>query len=359
MKINFLSKFLKYVNNSFAQDCNVVQERVIPRYTELFPQKQKDIIKASIEDLSSTEAKNCNSFSAADSLKFEVAPQEIAKQQYLSKIKAMVNKAFNSESIAEYPNKQVIKELTQISGKGIDVAEKSKNIFLKELGFPKDLVKLQENNDFPFYIGFDGFNGVLYYKKEFLDLNKNEIISYIRHELDHLEYSAELCKSLGIDNYKNMVKNVHPEIQEELFNQNFWEKAIKSVKDISPKETNSRMEAYKKYSSLGDLISYFANPMEQRAYNIQGSVLKSLDEKLGINTKDAILQAKAAAKINNLISKIKTKYPDFKSSTFNDLYSEEINCVQQGHGYYKQGYSNSLILENILTKLEKMYPNAL
>ena len=358
MKINFLSKFLKYVNNSFAQDCNVVQERVIPRYTELFPQKQKDIIKASIEDLSSTEAKNCNSFSAADSLKFEVAPQKIAKQQNTSKIKAMVNKAFNSESITEYPNKQVIKELTQISGKGIDVAEKSKNIFLKELGFPKDLVKLEENNNLPTILVFDSFSGALRYKKEFLDFNKNEIISYIRHELDHLEYFSELCKSLGIDNYKNMLEKVHPEVPKESFNQNFWEKAIKSAKDISQKETNSRREAYKKYSSSQDLINYFASPIEQRAYNIQGSVLKSLDEKLGINAKGAILQAKAAAKINNLISKIETKYPDFKSSTFNDLYIDEIYSVQYGNGY-KHGYSDSLILENIFTKLEKMYPNAL
>lgn len=358
MKINFLSKFLKYVNNSFAQDCNVVQERVIPRYTELFPQKQKDIIKASIEDLSSTEAKNCNSFSAAEALKFEVAPQKISKLQNTSKIKAMVNKAFNSESIAEYPNKQVIKELTQISGKGIDVAEKSKNIFLKELGFPKDLVKLEENDNLPTILVFDSFSGVLRYKKEFLDFNKNEIISYIRHELDHLEYFSELCKSLGIDNYKNMLEKVHPEVPKESFNQNFWEKAIKSAKDISPNEKSSRIEAHKKYSFPQDLINYFASPIEQRAYNIQGSVLKSLDEKLGINAKGAILQAKAAAKINNLISKIETKYPDFKSSTFNDLYIDEIYSVQYGNGY-KHGYSDSLILENILTKLEKMYPNAL
>ena len=359
MKINFISKAFDRFNRYLTPHVSNATKSSILRNAESVPQKETNLVKATVEELKTKEAKACNSFSAEEAIKYTIAPKPVNKPQSNSKIKVMLNKSFNRENIPEYPNSQVIKELKEISGEGLEVAEKSKNIFLKELGFPENLVKLEENNSFPFRMAFDSSSGTLFYnKKELLNSNKNEIISYIRHELDHLEYIAELCKSIGVDNYKNMLEKVHPEVPKEFFNKTFWEKAIKSAKTISKEELNNRIDAYKKYPSMSNMVDYLATPMEQRAYNIQGSVLKSLNEKLGFETKDIVLQSKLASKISDTVTAIKTKYPNYKDSTINDLYFDEVEIFRQGKGY-KNGYSGSLMLENMLLKLKKMYPDVI
>ena len=359
MKINFISKAFDRFNRYLTPHVSNAAKSSILRNAESVPQKETNLVKATVEELKTKEAKTCNSFSAEEAIKYTIAPKPVNKPQSNSKIKVMLNKSFNRENIPEYPNSQVIKELKEISGEGLEVAEKSKNIFLKELGFPKDLLKLEENNNLPVLAAFDYSNGVLSYKKEFLNFNKNEIISYIRHELDHLECSAELCKAMGVDDYINMIVKVCPGTPIEQFNKTFWKKATRTAKTISKEELNSRMDAFKNYfSNRSTLIDYLNSPLEQRAYNVQGSVLKSLNEKLGFETKDIVLQSKLASKISDTVTAIKTKYPNYKDSTINDLYFDEVEIYRQGKGY-KNGGSGSLMLENMLSKLKKMYPDVI
>ena len=189
MKINFISKAFDRFNRYLTPHVSNAAKSSMLHNAELVSQKETNLVKATVEELNTKEAKACNSFSAEEAIKYTIAPKEVARPQKCGKAKAILNKKFN-ENIPEYSNAEVIRILKNISGEGLEVAEKSKNIFLKELGFPENFVEMEFgkniNGDIIAY--FDIASGKMVYGNNFLKLSKNEQISYIRHELDHTAY---------------------------------------------------------------------------------------------------------------------------------------------------------------------------
>lgn len=353
MKINFISKAFDRFNRYLTPHVSNAAKSGILRNAESVPQKETNLVKATVEELKTKEAKACNSFSAEEAIKYTIAPKEVARPQKWGKARAILNKKFN-KNIPEYSNAEVIRNLKNISGEGLEVAEKSKNIFLKELGFPENFVEMEFgkniNGDIIAY--FDIASGKMVYGNNFLKLSKNEQISYIRHELDHTAYLTDLCKSIGIENFKKIYLKEYPQVSAESFNVNFWEKAIKYAKDLSEKEKNSRLDAFENYVT-NSKIKYLANHMEARAHKNQGAVLKSLSDKLAFITKDTVLLSKISyEKLDGLIGKIQAKYPEVDNEVLENLINNEINNMK------RVSYTSELF-ESLVQKLEKMYPDVI
>ncbi|MBP3924457.1 hypothetical protein J6E39_04365 [bacterium] len=283
--------------------------------------------------------------------------KEISSKKISSK---SLKEQLKKENIQPYQNQEVVNQIKNLKGSTLEVTEQSKNIFLKEMGFNPELVEARYATEaeiaFQNYgMAFEPISGKLLVSPKFKGSNLLAS-SAARHELDHFQLFANLCKSMGIENFKKMMSAKHPQINAEtFFNTEFWNKAIQNAKVLSPAEVKRYTKAYKEYKLPGlfnnDLltqVNYFGNPIEASAYDIQASIGKSL----GLNSKylaESTVMSRVSRRIVSAIEK-------FEQKTGKNIDNDYFEKMMETEFLKVQGNEIDIInvLNNVLKKLESM-----
>ncbi len=95
-------------------------------------------------------------------------------------------------------------------------------------------------------------------------------IAMLRHEMDHLEVFAKMCKSMGMEDFIQMLKKKNPNLDEKLVRKRYA-KLIETV-DIKDFDTEKYIKAFQDYDMGMMNLSprnYIGNPIESRAYRLQ------------------------------------------------------------------------------------------
>lgn len=282
--------------------------------------------------------------------------QEISGKKISTK---SLKEQFKKENIQPYQNQEVVNQIKKIKGSTLEVAEQSRNIFLKEKGFNPELVKVRYATEaevaFQEYgMAFEPLSGMLLVAPNY-KANNLLTSSVIWHELDHFQLFADLCKSMGVNNFRKMMLKKYPQATAEMFNTEFWYKAIQNAKVLSPAEVTKYTKAFKEYK-LPELlndnvltrIKYFGNPLETRAYDIQASIGKSL----GLNAKDlteATVMSRISRRMCAAIEKIEQNTGKVIDNDYlGRMMSAEILKVQGNE------IDPINVLNNVLKNLESM-----
>lgn len=157
------------------------------------------------------------------------------------------------------------------------------NKILMYKGYPKNLIKteiteINKAGHHNSYVGayFNMQTGVLTANKTALNrLSTEDAIAILAHELDHFEKTAQICKSMGIDEFEELLtKNKFGNIDKE-----FWEEAIKytDIRNFNAQYYKEALVRYIKQNDI-DLLSSYAdfyrmaefkrNPLEISAYEV-------------------------------------------------------------------------------------------
>lgn len=271
--------------------------------------------------------------------------------------KKMINKSIKKHmpNVQPYGNQQVINQIKMLQGSTTEVAEQSVKIFAKEMGFSPELVEIKaltplEKGLNNYTVAFDLISGKILIPSDFVE-NNMITATLIRHELDHFSLFADLCKSMGIENFKQMILSKYPKTSPKMFNVEFWNNAIKNAKVLSPEEIKKYTEAFEKYE-LSDgiardytsMVRYYGNPIETRAYDIQASITKSL----GINSEklsESVVLSSITRRILSAISKYEQKT------------GRTVNLDRRIQHEIEKVYSNEVdiytMLNNVIKTLEK------
>lgn len=289
--------------------------------------------------------------------------QEIKKIEKQLKGKKLSSKSLKEqlkkENIQPYQNQEVVNQIRNLKGSTIEVAEQSKNIFLKEMGFNPELVKVKQIshleqgfNDFT--LAFEPVSGRINISPNYKG-NSLLTSSAIRHELDHFQLFADLCKSMGVENFKKMLLAKYPQVTPEMYNAEFWNKAIQNAKVLSPAEVSKYTKSFKEYELPGlfnddvlTKIKYFGNPIETRAYDVQASIGKSL----GLKTNDIVegtVMSRLSRRMVSAIERLEQK----TGKTINSDYLEKIIQAEilKVNG---DEIDQIKVMNNVLNKLENV-----
>ncbi len=211
----------------------------------------------------------------------------------LYKLAGIDSVAFLSEP---YDCKESMKKIKALKGSPVEKADGIKSIFLEEMGFnpksvPLEVKKFEDSRNY-YDLCFDLPSGrVIINENSLPTLGKNPqlMAPLIRHELDHFEKLAQLCKSIGIDEFEALITDYITKAKTDMigeplkFNREFWEKTSKDA-DITNFDPKKYIKGVKMYGNSADiseippyhnymiLSMYKKNPMEVDAYGVQYSV---------------------------------------------------------------------------------------
>ena len=151
--------------------------------------------------------------------------------------------------------------------KQIDAAVK---MFAKDIQIPAEHIKIKK---LPYKEGtlqgaaFKPEQGIIYtYFPS--SVNPATQIALIRHEMDHMELFVKLCKSMGMDDFIQMLKKKNPNLNEKLVRKQY-EKLIETV-DVKDFDAQKYIKSFQDYDMLGQSSrNYVGNSIESRAYRLQ------------------------------------------------------------------------------------------
>lgn len=194
---------------------------------------------------------------------------------------------------------------------------KMTEMFLVDMGYPKDMIPVKF-----FQSGLSGYEGDItggYFRFQTGEIYLNPMLKkapvgysagVIRHELDHFQKSAQLCKSIGIENYKKIFGG-------EQINVAFWQKAMVYTKVPAGFDYKKYIAGMQKYTYTTDMTSPYyiydnktdsrRNIFEISAYNLS----EAMNEYFKIPNRATNLE-KVAAAFNNVdwkIYNLSKKYP--------------------------------------------------
>lgn len=290
----------------------------------------------------------------------EQEAERLEKQLKGKKISSKsLKEQLKKEKIQPYQNKEVVEQIKNLKGSTVEVAEQSRNIFLKEMGFNPELVEVKQISQLEqgfndFGLAFEPVSGRIHISPNYKGNNLLTSVA-IRHELDHFQLFADLCKSMGIENFRKMLLVKYPQATPEMFNAEFWNKAIQSAKVLSPAEVARYTKAFKEYElpglfndSIFIKVKYFGNPIETRAYDIQASIGKSLGLKAN-DIAEATVMSRISRRMVSAIEKLEQK----TGKAIDEDYLEKMMNAEM---LKVQGNEIDpiAILNNVLKKLENM-----
>ena len=237
---------------------------------------------------------------------------------------------------------QVAKQLKALEGTLGDKIPKAKDIILKDMGLPNDLVECVDLD-----LGGKGYaayimtRGKVVFDKNFCNRPDSEfsdeaVMCILRHELDHMEVFAKLYKKLGREEFEKAISGVIKEMPENMrdINYEFYEEMSKHV-NVDNFDADKFVYAIKNYyndASLDDLpykkftgiAKNFDNVLEDSARDKQ----YELENLMGVTTlKDFYSMIDETKK---LISEIKSKGITDEQAiedTFNNLFAEALQST--------------------------------
>ncbi len=169
-------------------------------------------------------------------------------------------------------------KLKTVQGSGKEkVAYITKEI-LNKMGY-KSAIKIVEENSSEISAGISFHSGAMSISKKCYDLSNEELVTFLRHELDHVDKYAKTIKNEGLEKVINTFgfKYMPQESKE------FWQKLANET-NLDGFDSKKYLQAIKDYISpdnmrpktlfrkfLG-LHIYCTNPLEESAYKIQKQV---------------------------------------------------------------------------------------
>lgn len=287
--------------------------------------------------------------------------------------------------IEPYPSQKVLNRLKAINSDVEENIKSIKTIFMEELGYNPSLIEIQMK-DFPSQGlfnpiissgGFHFYSGEYILNKELMNnLSKEELAGLMRHELDHFDKAVKLCKSIGVDEYEKLFKEVDKKFlvghdgKELTFNRAFWEKAIQNV-DAAGFDAAKYSEALKSYLNIpvnyepgayGNYLSkvqYISNPFEVSAYNIQHSLEKGLNSSVTEHPSVRLkpIFNKADEELNALHSLLKNTpgLENSKAALFDYFYEKAIiESDTELASLYKQIKSSTTSGEKVVQRFQEL-----
>lgn len=197
-----------------------------------------------------------------------------------------------------------IKSLTEIKGENpLNTVIKIKDAILKKMGYQsRSALKIEmEPQSFERAKkegaggGFNPEKANIAFIQDVLNYPIENQIAWLYHELDHLDKFVKLYKSVGKRNFDNFIHYLKAQVVKAHYGENnykidtytnfdIYRKLAKGI-DISNFDEKKWTEAILEYppgsKNYSQLYSYYNNPLEQSAYDIEGIVLQTL----GLNTK--------------------------------------------------------------------------
>ena len=191
----------------------------------------------------------------------------------------------------------VARQLKNLEGTLDEKLPKAKDIILKDMGLPSDLVECVDQD-----LGGKGYaayimtQGKIVFDKNFCqkpdsEFSDDAIMCILRHELDHLEVFVKLYKKLGKEKFNKVISSMIENLPENMRNVNheFYEKMSKYV-NVDNFDADKYINAIKNYSNdtLGDshyknfnfITKNFDNALEDSAREKQ----YELEDLMGVTT---------------------------------------------------------------------------
>ena len=230
----------------------------------------------------------------------------------------------------------VAKELKALEGSLDEKLVKAKDIILKDMNLPSDLVECinQECNGYAAYSAPLG--QIIINKKRCqnpeADFSDEAVICILRHELDHLEVFAKLYKSLGGEEFEKLLSALYgkdmPKVNHEFYKE--MSKYVNTDNFDSSKYIDAINNYYKAslgkshYKNFTDITKNFSNALEKSAQDKQGE----LESLMGVTTiKDFYSMIDETKK---LVSEIKAKGITDENeiqNTFDNLFNQALEST--------------------------------
>ena len=251
--------------------------------------------------------------------------------------------SFHASQIHQYSKGSTPKVASQLKALNGTLDEKlvrAKDIILKDIGLPSDLVEcVDQDLGGKGYAAYSAPLGKVIFDKKFCQKPDSEfsdeaVMCILRHELDHLEVFTKLYKTLGGEEFEKLIKPLYSNKQGEMpkVNHEFYKEMSKHV-NIDNFNANKYTDAINNYymASLGDshyknftdIIKNFDNALESSAREKQFE----LESSMGVTTlKDfysMIDETKA------LIDEIKKKNPQITEPEMNKMFDELYSKAQK------------------------------
>lgn len=294
----------------------------------------------------------------------EKEAQKAAEQARISKMQIITDAKYNNmklanENIIPYGNEATLNRISRLKGKSFEVAQSCKDNFLREMGHDPQLIKVEKLT--PEQVAFSDvgmvfnlFTGNIAISP-FYSASTSTTAALVRHELDHFELFASLCKALGVDKYKRVLLKSFPAASEKMFNAEFWERASKNAKDLSPAEVKKYLKALYSYvlptneKDIYKIVAYHGNPIETRAIDMGAMVSKGLGSNSSVLNKTT-LKSIICRRILRALDRIEKSAGEKidKAEMVRMLYNEEVMKIQGNT------INQNKILNNVLCRLENM-----
>ena len=254
--------------------------------------------------------------------------------------------SFHAAQIHQYSKgstPKVASHLKALNGSLDEKLVKAKDIILKDIGLPSNLVEcVDQDLGGKGYAAYSAPLGKVIFDKKFCQKPDSEfsdkaVMCILRHELDHMEVFTKLYKTLGGEEFEKLIKPLYSNEQGEMpkVNHEFYKEMSKHV-NIDNFNANKYIDAINNYymASLGDshyknftdIIKNFDNALENSARDKQ----YELESLMGVTTlKDfysMIDETKA------LINELKKKNPQISEQELNSKFDELYSKAQKETG---------------------------
>lgn len=169
-------------------------------------------------------------------------------------------------------------KLKTVQGSGKEKVEYITKEILNKMGY-KSAIKVVEENSSEISAGISFHSGEIKMSKNCYDLSNEELVTILRHELDHVDKYAKTIKNEGLEKVVNAFgfKYMPQESKE------FWQKLANETNSVGF-DSKKYLQAIKDYISPDHMIPktffqkflglhvYCTNPLEESAFKIQKQV---------------------------------------------------------------------------------------
>ena len=251
-------------------------------------------------------------------------------------------------------DKELLSKLNEIKNlPPIEAMTKAKDVICEHLGLPKELIEVAEVPPVcalqEYSAAFMPQLGKIYYHPTVKSMPSDVLIALIRHELDHAEVFAKTAKSIGLNEFKDIICQGIPKAKA-IFNEELWTQILKNIK-VGDFDTKFYEEAIKNYQTatrynLRQNISYMSNPLEQRAYRVGFDMQYALNGgNIAMNNTNTLITSIIYARLEEKIKILK--------SIFGEKLDEFV-CVNTLHESAIKSIKNPTSLGLNLEIYEKM-----
>lgn len=235
----------------------------------------------------------------------------------------------------------VAQQLKQLSGTLDEKIMEAKDIILKDMGLPSDLIKLQDEDlKGTGYAAFMPTSGVIAFDKKMCqnpnaDFSDDAVLCILRHELDHAEVLLKLYKKIGKDEFEKLILGSEAMVgalpqEKRVINHQYYSTMSQYV-NVDDFNADIYIDAIKNYkvAQLGEshyknftaIKQNFNNALEKSAQDKQFE----LEKRMGVETLADFFSM--ISETEKLIQEIKAKgitEEDKIQKRFDELYDEAV-----------------------------------